>query len=1332
MARKPNDIYCFIYDEQGRFYTANQLANGTWNIPVPNAIPYPIKFAPPNFKGNPIEFATNNRYFAPVRTLGENVRFIKDGAAILRSLYFLGKGFEQKMYIRIISWDGSQIPGRYKLAYVGRIDFSEKVDDPEINDFVCPVVDDTTWALLSQKDGVQYSLQCNSSNPKAIRTVITGTTLLNNLTFQTVNAAVRRTTTGVYHVAPFALVNQDGDSAGVISKTQQSYNIPSTTTLADYTATALTGCVGTIYPINNVTIEGSVKFTWTTDRPDGQSGGLRIFFRTSTGQEFNVFSQLGGGLIPGNIYNFGFSFTLNLAANENIFYINQLSASGGDNFSITPIVTNTKISTKTTSQTVVCWGLRPLDALQDIVDQATEGKGTIDSNLLRVNNKDILTSGNAIRGFDNAVITTSFEDFFQTFDCIHYAAMRTINGSLWFEKATEVYKQNGNLLFDLGEAIKCKLKPAKEFFCNSVKVGSPIVDYRHPSGRLEVNSTNLFSLPILNSDKEMDLVTRYRTGCYDIIFLILDYQGGSTKDNSGDNATYLLAITDEQESATDTVETFIELTINNASLNPIIKSPATGDRINYNKPIIRGIAQPGQTVNIYADGLLDGSAVTGVDGKWSHEIVNALSSYASGIATGEHTIQATFTDLVAPFDSVTVVIDTTEVTQTILSYPNNGDGLYNNKPLIRGYAQRGTNINIFIDGILRASVVADSSCRWEWKADLLANGTRTITVGTQSAIVEVNSFTEFPLVTYAGSELDGFLIMNNLPLIQGVAKPGTSVSLFLDYITYSSLGTAIADANGNWSFQVVPVTYPDPLGGGDVNLAPISNGLHIVSTSLVNRTVNVGVFGYKLDRPAYAPITGVTDNTVFNTRYSPKRLLLARKPLFASILNQQPLSEIKFQDADKNGNQVTTLGGVTISERANEQRSSLGNPLLLLEYADIETRVPLEFDEILSNFSNGGEIHFKFRGTSIYALPIGSMKQASITNKVQEWSLLISPRTSYLSLLNLYKNGVTINLNIGQMYHSDYNTLHIVTYDYNLDPKYSNADLWEDLFNNRNNGWVTNPKQFQMLSKFDGRITDQIITSGTAQPFLRIYSVKNASPTDPDVGIVQTIAYNPVVPQPVFGREIVMEAHLELTGSGTIAAGEYFAAIFVDDLPVGISEKIIIKERWKDTIFIEAKSDINETGFFFSTGVICKYRVQGLVKKYLPKTNAVTSVDDIGNSSTQYQLMMKRRTIRAGTGAGLPDYQYLKVSSYMLLPDFKCEGVRYTPEDEAEVTASEDVPGYPMYHVSIPVLPYDNKRGQTFTAVTGEDAFEGTILIVEPEAVGLPPGALETIVLDRE
>ena len=95
-------------------------------------------------------------------------------------------------------------------------------------------------------------------------------------------------------------------------------------------------------------------------------------------------------------------------------------------------------------------------------------------------------------------------------------------------------------------------------------------------------------------------------------------------------------------------------------------------------------------------------------------------------------------------------------------------------------------------------------------------------------------------------------------------------------------------------------------------MAPLKNGVNIISTSLTNNVVPVGITGFKLDRPSYSQILGVPDNTVFNTKYSPKRMMQAHYPKIASM--QVPLT---FQKADKNGNLSTTLNGITVKNNCS-------------------------------------------------------------------------------------------------------------------------------------------------------------------------------------------------------------------------------------------------------------------------------------------------------------------------------------------------------------------------------------------------------------------------------
>ena len=1321
MGREQKNIYCFISDDNKKFYRAIQQNSGDYAISF-NSNPYPISFNPTNLLENELEFATNSRYMSMVRSILNPLNFVKDGAAILRHLYFLRKGVIQNAYLTIVEWDGTQ--GIYVLSYYGKFDFSQKDEDPKSGSFTIPTIDDSAWGVLSLNDDKQYAIECNQSNPDAIRVLIDGTTLLNRYTFQTVQAAIINNSANPRHLIPFVMVNQDGDSAGIVVKNQTASEYDAGTAYFppdSYVPPEGTWFMYTSYGLNNAVVEGSISFIATINDPQNGAGGLWIYFITSTGQMFTVLKKLGGatGRVPLNqIYTVSFSFTFNMVPGERLYYVSEMRSNAARNFAITPIVTNTYVSTKTTSQSVIVYGLRAIDLLKQIVAKATNNRFTINSEYFTINNKDICTSGDAIRGVPNAKIYSSFYEWFKTFDSIFFLAMRVANGSLWIEKATTVYNTTGTLL-DLGDVIDMKLKPALEYFGNEIEVGSPKVDFRHPSGRLEFNSTNTFSLPIVNVNNKFSIISRYRLGCYDIIFLILDYQGGSTQDNSGDKNTYVIKITDEKGYANQDIETFENIDFNNSSLNPIIKSPRNNAYITYDKPTIKGISMPGDTVNIYADSVLDGSTVADGSGNWSYEINTALVSYDPGIETGIHVIQATYTDLSAPFDSISVMIDTTAVTTPDISYPETGDALYNNKPLIRGVAQNGTNIDISLDGVVIGSVVTDNSGIWTFKVTVpITNGNHNLSIngGTNTVNFDVDSRVEYPLITYVGSELDGFVVFNNLPLIEGVAMPGTLVQLWLNYIPYITLGTATADTNGNWSFQVIPVSYVDPVGGIPVILAPIRNGLSVISTSLTNHIVGISITGFKLSRPAYTPITGVIDNTIFNTEYSPKRMLLARNPLWAAILKQQPQSVINFQTADKNGQLVTVLNGVSISESSDVPSSSLGTPLALLENAELRVKSRTSYAKTLYDFSNGGVVTCNYRGNQLYFLPIGGMKIPHIKSDVQDWKLLFSPATTLQTLLKLFKQGTTISLMQNSIYHSDYNSLHFVAYNHTLNPKYQSKEIYDDWFENRNQFWALNPGYIQKFQTNDAPIRDQIIINGVSGVTLKIHSCLDGSE-------VATIPYNAIASPPIPPPDIILEAIIDWSA---YPVGQYFTVMYVGEIPVMISERVETREFWDKTILIEANNSINMTGAYFSTGFKSFIRVEGIVKKWSPQVTSITATEESGNSELLYSQNTRKRKVMFGTAFGLPDYLYLRVANALALDEVLIEGVRYVLSEGENIELSEEVPGHPLFYYEILLSQYINTRGLTSVGVPG-GIVDGVILVVDGLAMGLPAGSLINI-----
>lgn len=1309
--RHQRDLYSFLTDISGQFYSATQTNNGTYVI-TKNSQPKPLKHNPDNLLGTSLEFGTNKKYFSLNRSISYQFNFIKDGAAILRERYWLGKGIEEKLFFTVIQWSGTR--NVYELSYTGKIDWQEKLDDPKQEMFTVSTIDDTAWGVLSQNSSVKYSIDCSPTNPKAIPVLIDGITLLNRYNFQTVgNVPLRHfvdPVTGIdnTYTVPIVLINQDGDSTGLIVKDQQ-FN--------DVQLVPEGWFVKAVFPMSNGNVSGEISFEWNSNTSDPL---------------YNLNFSLRGGVVAyplfaitnpvkGKIYKFSFNVALApFNADDVLFLLMRVNGSVTADLAITLITTNIFFSTKTRPQPVIAWGLRPLDLLHELVAKATNNRFTINSIFFVEHNKDVALSGDSLRGVPDAKLYSSFDDFFKTFDAIYFMALRQILGGLWFEEATEVYKQDSTII-DLGTAIDFKTKPALDTYCNEVEVGSPDQDLRHPSGRLEFNTLNTFSIPIYTVNKKMEIVTVYRTGCYEITFLILDYKNGSTVDNSGDKKVYLVKITDEQATAIEDIETFENVNIDNATLEPIIKSPFNNDAITNGLPTIKGIAPPGSNVNIYVDTVLDGNTTADVNGNWSYNIVNPLTPYILGVTTGIHVIDATYTDLSAPVTTVTVTIDTSLVTPTQIIYPQVSQNLYNNRPLIKGVSQAGDNFDVLLDGVVIGNVTADGSGKWELQSPVMSNASHTIDANGDSVTFVVDSQVAYPLITYIGSELDGFILVNNLPLIKGVALPGTSVDLWLNYIPYKKLNTTpiIADANGDWSYQVIPVTYPDPVTGFAIVLAPIRNGLSIISTSLINHTVGIVVTGYKLSRPNYSSILGVIDNTVFNTEYSPKRMMEAHRPLFASIMSKLMLDKITFQTPAKNGDLITVLDDVTISERDDIFTSSLGSPLAILEDAEIKTVATKTFADTLYDFNNGGVVKVNFKGTDLYCLPIGSMKINNLTSEVQDWTLLMSPLTSYFALLNLYKEGLTITLNDKTMFHSDYNTLHFVTYNYIQPSKFNFKEIYDDWFNSRNDAWIMNPYYIQKLQTSE-IFRDQIITRGLADIHLDMCKCSDAR-------VIATFDYTPVMPAPIVPPEILNEVEIDLS---LYPPDKYFFVLRVGAALVAISEKIETKVKWFNTILIESYSTKNKVGAFFSTGLRTILRVEGLVKKWQPALLDYIGTEEDGDSDILYAVNTRKRVIRFGDAYGLPDYLYLKVANALAMDMLLVEGIGYTLMPEEKIKSSDDVDGHPLYYYNVELTAKENQQGKVFTVP--DENVEVVILNIDGTAFGLRPGTFVEISLDNE
>jgi hypothetical protein len=162
--------------------------------------------------------------------------------------------------------------------------------------------------------------------------------------------------------------------------------------------------------------------------------------------------------------------------------------------------------------------------------------------------KDIyLTSGDAVRGIDGAVLKTSFNDFFRSLDAVAGVSLMITQSDTFDEdRSYEVYLEafadafrNVEIL-NLGKAADLSISPYKDVMFNYVRIGSQDKDYKASNGRFEFNTENEFSLPLTRITDEKAFIPEYRTDSFGITDLRLSYQRQSTASSDSDNSVFMI------------------------------------------------------------------------------------------------------------------------------------------------------------------------------------------------------------------------------------------------------------------------------------------------------------------------------------------------------------------------------------------------------------------------------------------------------------------------------------------------------------------------------------------------------------------------------------------------------------------------------------------------------------------------------------------------------------------------------------------------------------------------------------------------------------------------
>jgi outer membrane usher protein FimD/PapC len=304
---------------------------------------------------------------------------------------------------------------------------------------------------------------------------------------------------------------------------------------------------------------------------------------------------------------------------------------------------------------------------------------------------------------------------------------------------------------------------------------------------------------------------------------------GTTKADASGNYTFTF-ITDLTDGAHNITVTATDTANNVSPVSPALSlyidthAPGTPTApvlvggndglINDATPDIRGKAEPNSTANIYVDGVVAGTAPVDASGNYTF-------TFPAAISDGPHAITATATDAAGNTSenqspALNIVIDTKPPSTPSTPILVDGiDGVIKTtKPTVTGTVEPNTTVTIYDGDVAVGTTTSDNTGKWTYTFDPgISNGAHVITVTATDAAGNTSAKSaELPVTVNAHvpavpmpPRLPGVNGVTNTttPTIAGQGEPGTLITVYTDG---EKSGTALVDANGNWTY-----TYTTPL-----------------------------------------------------------------------------------------------------------------------------------------------------------------------------------------------------------------------------------------------------------------------------------------------------------------------------------------------------------------------------------------------------------------------------------------------------------------------------------------------------------------------------------------
>ncbi len=534
--RKTFLFYLFNKSKRALFENDNGfIEESNDNFQKPNGESAHLEVAPDGWNNIAVKYARNIKYWGMFRDFTLGLKFGRDGFKILRKLYH-EFGIRAVAHLGISKLDRRLLPYSYLNWYLSDVDFTKY---KEANDTVTiNVIEGGAIKYLKAHESTVYEIPI-SADPEHINLYHDGMELENTATFViTTGFALDADITLGNHLIEVDIVSKEVEDIGGVfpvkrTKVNNSNNAIKATGKYIFKATVAT----------QLAVEWDFTLMVAFTAPPAINPEADLFcvlkvidtagFVNGSQDQINLKTGPSKPVVGTHICKGSATINVNVGDEVYLYTFVDVEGATGDiqtefTYGGTEPFLKLAYTIRYDPSYIEC--LTPYRLFEQIAYKMSNGTVQVKSDFLKGLNEILYSSGDAIRQNDGSVIKISWNDFYKSLQKFGVCA-GVEDGVLRIEKIEYAFQDF--IMADVGEVSDALLEPAEDLFFNVIKTGYNPQEY----------NGQLWSTPITEITKELDLTSPVRADAFGIELLRINFTQLKTTDSKADNETFMFSVT---------------------------------------------------------------------------------------------------------------------------------------------------------------------------------------------------------------------------------------------------------------------------------------------------------------------------------------------------------------------------------------------------------------------------------------------------------------------------------------------------------------------------------------------------------------------------------------------------------------------------------------------------------------------------------------------------------------------------------------------------------------------------------------------------------------------